>query len=233
MADFELIITEVTEKGSFYCLAGWCPIRKRMVRPLSYGEYWSSQQLQFPKSGTYVRPGHKVRFSATESRATGDFPHQTENIIVDRQIRGIIDDPSFSWFGDGAPDTVENLQDAFSGYLKNENLRNGVFKRNFVPAGSISRSLWGLSLKPSSFQFREDLNFTGKKQLRAEINDMNGCYSLPVVAKDLLENYRSAGINAIPPLLPLKGKLHIRVGLAQPFDNQPDKCYLMINGVNW
>ena len=229
MADLVLVITEVTEMRGSYCVAGWSPIAKRMVRPLPGGEYWSLQQLQLPKSGTFIRPGLKVQFSAADASPTGDFPHRTENMIVDGKIKGIVEDPSFSWFGDRAPAVDASIEDAFQGFLRVHSSSTGINKGAFVPAGSRSRSLIALEAEAESLSLFVD----EKSRLRGRLADPKGTYNLAVVSKSIRETWRLQGIDVVRSQLPTNGKLHIRIGLARPFDNQPDKCYLMINGVYW
>ena len=233
MADFQLFITEVTEKGSLYCVAGWSPVAKRMVRPLPGGEYWSLQQLQLPKSGTFIRPGLKVQFSAADASPTGDFPHRTENIIVDGKIKGIAEDSSFSWFGDGAPTVDASLEDAFQGSLRALSSSHGINKGVFVPAGSMLRSLIALEAEAESLSLIVD----EKNRLRGRLADRKGTYNLAVVSKSICETWRVEGIDAVRSQLPRKGKLHVRVGLARPTARLgaelEDKCFLMINGVYW
>jgi hypothetical protein len=75
--------------------------------------------------------------------------------------------------------------------------------------------------------------YQGNKSLRAYMTDNNARYSLPVVAKNLRELYRSKGAAAVNKLLPKSSDLRVRVGLARAWLGQPGKCTVMINGVHW
>ena len=233
MADFVLKITEVTRMRSLYCVAGWSPVAKRMVRPLPKGEYWSLQQLQFFGSDKIVKPGLQVRFRISNKALSGDFPHRTENVTVDEKIELAGKGASFIWFGDEAPYGASTLAEAFPVFLRGEKRADGAIKGNFIPAGSQTHSLCGLNLPAESLRFKQEINYKGNKQLRAEFIDVNGRYNLPVVAKNLLDLYDSDGVDCVNRSLPTTGRLHIRIGLARPFDNQPNQCYVMMNGVNW
>jgi hypothetical protein len=84
----------------------------------------------------------------------------------------------------------------------------------------------------TNLEFFEN-DYKGNKSLRAYMTDSHGRYSLPVVAKNLRELYRSAGAREVNKLLPKSGDLHVRVGLARAWSGQPGKCTVMINGVYW
>ena len=53
--------------------------------------------------------------------------------------------------------------------------------------------------------------------------------TLPLALKTA---WRHGGIEAVKKALPRSHLLHIRVGLARPFGQPPDKCYVMVNGVH-
>lgn len=89
-----------------------------------------------------------------------------------------------------------------------------------------------MSTSRPNLEFFEN-DYKGEKSLRAYITDQDARYSLPVVAKNLRELYRSKGAAAVNKLLPKSGNLHVRVGLARAWPDQPGKCTVMINGVYW
>jgi hypothetical protein len=67
-------------------------------------------------------------------------------------------------------------------------------------------------------------------KLKATLNDGVACYQLTVSSKVLKEAWRTGGLAAVNNALPARGELHVRIGLARPYDNLP-KCYAMLNGV--
>jgi hypothetical protein len=70
-------------------------------------------------------------------------------------------------------------------------------------------------------------------KLKAILDDGEGRYVISVSSRALKEAYRAGGSAAAEAILPAGGNLHVRLGLARGFGSQPDKCYLMINGVYW
>ena len=231
MADFVLAITEVTEMGARYCVAGWRPDAKCMVRPLPGARNWTAYQLEKHS----VRPGRMIRVTATGAAYRGTYPHRTEDTVVDETVEAVAGEGSVSWFGPGAPQVHGSLEEAFSGFLEVSGSWHGVNTGVFVPAGAQTRSLVALEIEAESLFFFER-DYDDKLSLRGQLTDPNGCYNLAVVSRSLRETWRSEGIAAVKTLLPRKGKLHVRVGLARPWtaeNRPPNQCYLMINGVYW
>jgi hypothetical protein len=66
-------------------------------------------------------------------------------------------------------------------------------------------------------------------KLKVIINDGAASYQLTVSSKALKEAWRAGGLAAVNSALPARAELHVRVGLARPFDDPP-KCYMMLNG---
>ena len=231
MVDFLLAITEVTEMGSRYCVAGWRPDAQCMVRPLPGGRNWTPHQLEKHS----VLPGRMLRVSPTGAAYKGVYPHRTEDTVVEETVSVAPGDQPFPWFGDQAPYVHGSLEEAFSGFLQVSGSWHGVSKGVFVPAGVRTRSLVALEVEAGSLFFFEQ-DYDDRMSLRGQLTDRNGCYNLAVVSRSLRETWRAEGIAAVKCLLPRRGKLHIRVGLARPWTAEgrpPDQCYLMINGVNW
>ena len=232
MVDFVLAITEVTEMGARYCVAGWRPDIQRMVRPLPGARHWTAYQLE--KYG--VKPGCMIRVAPTGAPYRQIYPHHTEDVVVDETVQSLASEGAFPWFGAGAPAVEESLEKAFDSALKASGAWHDVHTGVFVPAGTHTRSLVALEINAASlFLFEQE--FDAKLSLRGQLTDQNGCYNLAVVSKTLREAWRDHGIDAVKRMIPEKGKLHIRIGLARPWsptdDKPPDQCYVMINGVNW
>jgi len=66
-------------------------------------------------------------------------------------------------------------------------------------------------------------------KLKATVNDGAASYQLTVSNKMLKEAWRAGGLPAVNVALPARAELHVRIGLARPFDDPP-KCYAMLNG---
>jgi hypothetical protein len=101
-------------------------------------------------------------------------------------------------------------------------MRQGVY----VAAGTRSRSLVGIRIDRTRVSFSEDFG-----KLKAVLHDGTARYKLAVSSRLLKEAWRQGGLLAIRGALPDRNHYCVRVGLARPFGNPPDKCYLMINGV--
>lgn len=220
----DIRVTDLTEMspGNF-CVAGWDPAGQRMVRPLPGGGNWTAATLQ--QFG--IAPGSQLRV-APMGRANGEYPHLTEDTVIDLGGSASVPAQAMPWFGIGAPATSATMQDAFQGQLQANKQFRGVNQGNYVARGSPSRSLWAVSIPRANITFSTEF-----EKLKAVIVDGSGSYQLPVSSKALKEAWRAGGILAIQRSLPNAGQLHVRVGLARAFNLAPDRCYAMVNGVDW
>jgi hypothetical protein len=225
----QLIITEVTEmRGNMYCVAGWCAAVNRMIRPLPNGSNWPTQLLELHG----VVPGAVLSVVQSGNPSNGAYPHFTEDTPIDPlQIKLLSPGPA-AWFGANAPPTASQLASAFQGNLQRNSVWNGCIQGAHVPLGTQCRSLWGLSCGRRSLNFIED-DYKGSVKLRGQLHDGAALYKLPVSSKALNEAWKAGGLAAVRGSLPNEGRLHVRVGLARAFDGQPNKCFVMINGVHW
>src|SRR4051794_33727523 len=88
MAQYDLIVTDVTSYGDLFCVAGWDRLSNRMIRPEPPGANAAVESSRF-WSGQYAGPGRAfdvgnvVRFSAAPADASFPFPHATEDRLVD------------------------------------------------------------------------------------------------------------------------------------------------------
>ena len=69
-------------------------------------------------------------------------------------------------------------------------------------------------------------------KLKVVLNDGSVRYKLAVSSVALKTAWRQGGIEAVRQALPGGQQFHIRLGLARAFDNPPEKCYLMVNGIH-
>lgn len=225
----DLLVTEVTNMspGNF-CVATWCPQLGRMVRPLPGGANWNSALLQAGNVG----PGRWIQTGPKSGNPTGLYPHLTEDTPIASSSIKSATGPSINWFGKGAPPSHPSLEDAFNHQIKTTGSWNGALKGAHVLEGTRIGSLSAVRLDVSSVTFFED-NYRGATKLRAYLDDGSTKYSLPVVATNIVQAYQQGGTAAATKLLPRKGEIHIRVGLARAFHLQPQKCTIMLNGINW
>jgi hypothetical protein len=221
----KILIADVTEmhQGN-YCVAGWCFQSQSMIRPLpGVGANWTANMLL--RYG--IAPGATIQFD-TIGQPNSDFPHRTEDTLIDPStIRQINADPAI-WPGRFAIPAASTLAQAFDGSICCNSSRNGYFQGVYVPFQTQTRSLYAVSVMRGGLSFFEDDN-----KLRAYLDDGSGRYKLAVTSRALKETYRANGIEGVIASLPYQRQLHVRVGLARAWGEQPDKCYVMINGVYW
>ncbi len=225
----QISITDVTEmhQGN-YCVAGWNPKTGNMVRPLPNGSNWTGAQL----TKYNIQPGATIQVTASSAAAGGLYPHRTEDTPIDLGSVQLVSAGPTAWFGAGAPPLAKTLATAFQNNVQTTGVWDGAKKGAYVQEGTQVGSLAAVSISRPNLEFLEN-DYKGDKSLRAYMTDNDAQYSLPVVAKNLRELYRSKGAAAVNKLLPKSGNLHVRVGLARAWSGQPGKCTVMINGVHW
>jgi hypothetical protein len=216
----ELLITDVTEMGGeTYCIAGWDTTANRMVRPLPNGSNWSSTLL-----GQHgIVAGRRIR-AVPRGASNGIFPHRTEDASIDpasiEALNGVFSD----WLGDSAPHVAADLETGFASLLKWNKVWNGVRQGVHTLPRAQCNSLVSVRTQKANLSFSEVFG-----KLKATINDGAASYQLTVSSKVLKEAWRTGGLAAVNNALPARTELHVRVGLARPFD-EPPKCYAMLNG---
>lgn len=223
----QLLITEVTEMhAGNYCVAGWYAEEKRMVRPLPNGANWTKLSLRL--SG--VAPGATVHVQPISKQLFNVDPHRTEDTPIDPSSVKVISPDPAAWFGPNAPPAASTLAEAFQGEVGHNRVWNGVYQGVHVLSGKAVRSLWAVKVERARLSFQED-EFNGKRQLKAVLDDGCSRYKLAVSSAALKVAWRAGGLAAIHQTLPHGALLHVRVGLARAWAGQPDKCYVMVNGV--
>lgn len=217
----DVLITDVTEMGGGnYCVAGWDVGAKRMVRPLPNGGNWPAILLNRHEIVT-----GKLILVNPQGVSNGIFPHRTEDTPIDptsiKTSKGVFSD----WLGPSAPEVAPDLTSGFGGHLQWNREWNGVKQGVHVLPGVQCSSLIAGRIPISNLVFSEVFG-----KLKATLNDGAGTYQLTVSSKVLKEAWRSGGLQAVNHALPPRQDLHIRVGLARPFQDPP-KCFAMLNGV--
>ena len=224
-----VLITDLTEMHQgHYCVAGWDLDALKMVRPLFRHSHWTSQNI----ASYRIVPGNKIQFVALPDRPNGAMPHLSEDVMVDAAKITFGSANGAIWFGDGAPPTCPTLRRAFSNNLQTGRRWDNALQGEFVPRGTACASLSAIRTDVANVEFYEG-NYKGKRSLRVHLTDDEETYSLPVVAKDLREKYRQEGADGVNALLPKRNAVHVRVGLARAWEDQPEKCTVMFNGVYW
>jgi Dual OB-containing domain len=231
MPAHELIITDVTNYGSLYCVAGWDRVNGRMIRPEpatanphdEASRFWDNR---LAGAGRTFSVGNIVSLDATAPPGTFPFPHATEDrlVVAGSQIQVL---------GQLAPAAVAQqvalgvsptLEAAFDGGLIRE-----ASRKAYVPAGHNGRSLGALDLEPNNLIFFEKQFGNENPKLRARVTVDNVLYDMPVTADAARERWRTAGIQALRNDVQNANRLHVRVGLARPFP--ANRCFSQVNGV--
>jgi hypothetical protein len=218
----DLLITDVTEMhNGNYCVAGWDAARNRMIRPLPNGGNWTAALLARHR----IAPGVTIR-AVPNGVPRGVFPHLTEDTPIDASVTVLQREIFLDWLGPEAPPLETDLEASFGGHLQWNREWNQTRQGVYVPAGTEWRSLVAISVSYARISFLEDFG-----KLKAVVHDDTGRYQLTVSSRLLKEAWREGGLLTIRGALPNQNQYCLRVGLARPFANQPDKCYLMVNGV--
>jgi hypothetical protein len=217
----EILVTDVTEmSGTNYCVAGWDAKNKRMVRPLPGGGHWP--QALIAKHG--IQPGTVLKAEPVGA-ATGGLPHLTEDTPID-QASISTSQSSPDWTSANAPEVSPSISEAFSKSLQWNKIFRGVHQGVYVPTGTKCSSLAAVKVGKADVSFAEPFG-----KLLAILNDGTASYQLSVSSHIYKNAWREAGIAKATSLLPNRNKFHVRVGLARDFEGQPNRCYLMVNGI--
>ncbi|WP_040578933.1 hypothetical protein, partial [Methylocystis parvus] len=121
--------------------------------------------------------------------------------------------------------------EAFGSDLKHNSIYRGVCQGVYVDSGARCRSLVGIAIDRSSIGFEEFRTQSSELKLKATFEDSDQeQYKVAVSAKILQDAWREGGTRGIEAVLPERGKIHLRIGLARAFEGVP-KCYMMLNGV--
>ena len=211
-----VIISDVTYmKDEKYCVAGWEPTARKMRRLMPEGHHWHGDNLNKIKQYSYITV--KGWFPANGR----DYPHKSEDMAIDLDTLKILStyDTSKKLANDLEGSIHRNVKSIFRGNLK---------ENTYVPAKSKCPSLGAVVIPSFNLEFFRD---NGKLRVSFKDND-DDQYDLRVTCKylrDVLDKEKSLkGLN-----LAIKdyGRAHIRVGLAKPFAQQDNNCFLMCNGV--
>lgn len=218
-----LLVTDVTEMhGGNYCVAGWDLQIQRMVRPLPNGANWTAGLLQQHS----IVPGASIDVISTGQQHQSQFPHRTEDTPININSIQRVDAGPVNWFA-GAPPVHGTVSAAFAGHVSHNSVWQNVRQGAFVTLGTQVGSLGAISLPRNAVQFVEEFD-----KLKIILDDGSARYKLAVSSFALKTAWRQGGLGAAEQALPATRQLHIRLGLARAFDNPPEKCYLMMNGIH-
>jgi hypothetical protein len=131
--------------------------------------------------------------------------------------------------GAGAPKIATSISEAFSNSLKWNKVFGGVHQGVYVPKSTQCSSLAAVNVGKTKISFTEPFG-----KLLAIVNDGTGSYQLSVSSHIYKKAWREGGKDGVAKatsMLPNRSSFHVRVGLARDFEGQPNRCYLMVNGI--
>ena len=215
----EIIVTDVTHmRPGHICVAGWDPVQKRMVRPLSGpGQHWTENMV-----GTHLfEMGNVVRLVPSTLGSTRGLPHSREDLIVKGAPTRVGTLPRLQLPPLLAESESPSVRRLFAGFL---------MMRRYVREGSDCPSLGAVSIRPERMQFVVKQRDRGP-QLRCRFQDAEGqSYDFPVVSCSLRARYDNGGLRAVEALRGAKRHAHVRLGLANRFPDSPN-CTVMVNNI--
>ena len=213
----EVVITDVTNMSKgFYCVAGWSQNEQRMIRPLNdiFGhQHWSDDLVH----KDLLHPGNQIEICPSIKVSQRKLPHRIE----DTYLRGrptLIKKLDFKELTTIVSDSVyPSLTQLFGEELVDQ---------KYIHAGCGLRSLGGLVVSPKNVSFEKKY---GNYYCKFLDNDKT-TYTFKITSKFINDN-------GLSELLVSKTDLHIRIGLANPWngpvgqDWYPSRCYAMVNGI--
>lgn len=222
MARYRILITDLTEFGSLRCVAGWDLERNTMIRPEpAPAAFWQATRTGADQP---FNPGHIVEFDADRPNPPTALPHANEDRVVSGGIQ-LVQRLGIEAFQETLGEIgSEGSEEVFGDPVEFAN------NKAYVSAGVDHASLVGLNIDRDDLAFTEDV-FDGERKLRALLTLQNRVVNLSVAAMDLKVQYRASGVDEVSAMFDEVDRLHLRLGLARPFDGQPDRCYMQVNGV--
>jgi len=231
MAKHEVIVTDVTRYGNLFCVAGWDRNAGQMIRPEPPGANAANEASRFWEGqwagpGKLFSVGNIVKFEALPPRPEFQFPHATEDRIVNLQrptkrLGYLEQAETVKAVAAGVSPTLEA---AFDGALV-----RAASGKAYVPVGSNGRSLGAIEIDPDHIVFHEDKYDPNKPKLRAYVTSDGKVYDLPITADAARARWEADGIAALRKDAQTSKLVHVRVGLARPFP--ANECYAQVNGV--
>lgn len=216
----EIVITDVTMYGKLRCVAGYDATARVMVRPEPEPQgFWNAV---YCGEHSVFHPGRVVEFDGFKPDTP--FPHRTEDIVVAGQPTptGVLSAKAFRTVLAQAADV--SVDRVFAERLVFEG------SKAYVPAGSECGSLAGLILPVDQVTLFVN-EYNGKRRLRVRLPLRGRPVDLSVTAKDFRQIFERQGLDGANALVADSRRIHVRLGLARPWPDYPDRCYLQTNGL--
>jgi hypothetical protein len=231
MAQYEILVTDVTCYGDLYCVAGWDRVTGMMIRPEPFGANSASEvsrfwDASFAGPGRVFSIGNIVRFEAANPPQDFPFPHRTEDRIVDQSMTPVVvatlTIPQLE--AAIAAKVSPSLQSSFGGALARD-----VSGKASVPAGHRTHSLDSVQIAPENIEFHQTKFQNKPPKLRARITQSGIIYDLPVTADAARRRWLAGGVSGLQADANACRRIHVRIGLSRPFADKP--CYVQVNGL--
>lgn len=223
MADYRLLVTEITNYGDLRCVAGWDLDRSKMIRPEPHPKgFWQSGQTG--PNGPF-KLGATVHFSAKKPSPNTDYPHLTEDRVV------IGDVSAGTRLGSGAARELlrdaafNSLEDLFDGNLVIDG------DKAYVPVGAQCASLGGLIVPAKGAVVESYRNYKGQQRLRLRFRDPQQLLAPNLTSSKAYEMHAAGEIDQLNARISKGRELMLRIGLARGFQGVPDRCYMQVNGL--
>ena len=232
MATYEILITDVTNYGALYCVAG-LSADGTMIRPEPPGANANWEASRF-WTGADAGPnqifavGNVVSFEANSPPGDFPYPHATEDrVVIQGCARQVLETVAYSDIRErAAPSVSLSLNDAFDGALVlAPSGKPHVLKDNH------GRSLGAIEISTEDLEFHVNDYNPDKPKLRARLSENNTIFDLPVTADDINSGWKAHGLQTLANALEDHSRAHLRLGLSRPFAAQPVNCYAQINGI--
>lgn len=222
MPRYRLLITDLTDYGDLRCVAGWDLDRGKMIRPEPRpGAFWQGAATG---AGQAFFPGQVVRFDADVPNPPTEYPHRTEDHVVQGDVHLIE-----RLAGEDFRNHLENIADDAAAVLGSPvEIANG---KAYVPLGTNHRSLVGINVARTELTFWEDQYGEEPPKLRGLLATQALSLNLSITSSDLRDRYRTGGLASVSEHFADGERLHVRLGLARAFEAQPNRCYMQINGI--
>jgi hypothetical protein len=218
---FRVVITEVTNFGPLYCVAGWDLDQHIMIRPEpAPASFWDSR---FVGANLAFWPGRIVTFEGHRP-PNQPYPHATEDVVVDsRTLAGIGATPLAALPVQISGSLSQNLDQIFQGSM-HANMASA-----YVIQGANCPSLGAIELNRNDIKFGEKTDNNGNKKLRCLVPYQQRAMNFGVTSDQLRTAWKSGGIPAVDALL-AGPRVHLRIGLARVMAGG-NQCYVQINGI--
>jgi hypothetical protein len=233
MPTYELVITDVTQYGALFCVAGWDLLNGGMIRPepptmnatAEASRFWTNQHAG---PGKFFAVGNIVRFDANAAPAHSPFPHATEDrLYVGGSKCAMLGQMTPHQLAQSvAPGVSASIAQTFGGHLQ-----RARSSKAHVAAGEQTRSLDAIEIPPAAITFYEASPKPGKRQLRAVIAHGGLNYDLSVPADAAKTRFLTGGITGLRADVQPSQRIHVRLGLCRPSTEMPDSCYAQVNGL--